>query len=518
MGREQPVNVVGYDKFYDFVNRFSLPVLFVIFALSATLFIGFYVHWDRGYLWIDEAGSLWATEHTRSVWAMQAELMRHETNPPLHFWLLYGIRAFIKEPRLAGHLLNFAVVGLSIVSIVGLPWRSGRPRLGILLGIVYLMSASSMSFMQDIRVGFTALSLCAVAVTLSGTIRLKGSADRIDLAFGAGLGLLAGISHVYGALFFGSLATALVVEALVTRNRSQLVFGLALGATCCLTFGAWFISLLIMTGGHLDSIAWLAMAASLGRPLIWRSYFGPHDLRYVMALGFVLALGSGLFRRSLLVFSICALLVVVLPILISIKTPIIFFRYFLFLGPPFHLLLALSVYDLIKSLFGGERPTRFAVFAATGGAVALAVPILTGVANAAFLVPNQDPWWTGIDRVRAEAANCPSHIIRADLSETADLKDGIQWGFTYLLRGTDLKLEDMASRTEDVSDIDCSVVGWAEHMIRSGAGRAPDLPSDDDALTLMHLTNTRHVPLKIERHFFGFVIYKAPADTEANNQ
>jgi len=65
-----------------------------------------------------------------------------------------------------------------------------------------------------------------------------------------------------------------------------------------------------------------------------------------------------------------------------------------------------------------------------------------------------------------------------------------------------------AAPVRDVSSIDCRVVGWAEHMLNSGAGRVPGVPTEAEALRLLHLTNTKHIPLRIERHVFGFVISK----------
>lgn len=47
-----------------------------------------------------------------------------------------------------------------------------------------------------------------------------------------------------------------------------------------------------------------------------------------------------------------------------------------------------------------------------------------------------------------------------------------------------------------------------EHKPESGAGLVPGAPTEADALKLANLTNARHIPLKIDRHLFGFVIYK----------
>jgi len=490
-------------------HAMSLPLLAAGLALSIAIFVAFYIHWDRGYLWLDETFSLMVAEQAHSLWDMQTRLLANETNPPLHFWLLYAFRRLIDEPRLAGHALNFVVAVLAIFGIVGLPWRAGRPRLGLLLGIAFLMSASTMSYMQDIRSGFTALSLCGVAVALSGTVRLKGQADRAELVFAAIIGALAGISHVYGALFTGCLGAAMVADAAFKRNRPQAIFGLVLGAACSLTFAIWFVSLWISTAGHLDSIAWLATLPPLvGFENVWRSYFGPVWAWYVVSLGILLALTAATFRRSAAFVVGCAAMVVAIVALISLKIPIVLFRYFLILGPALHLLLALAVYDLVERYWERDRPSRLTTLAVLGGCIALVVLVVTGISNGAFLAENQDPWWSGIDRVRAEAANCPSHTVRVNLTDAPELQDGKKFGFGYLIRGTGLQIEDLGAATKDVSDINCGIVGWAEHMPLSEAGIVPGAPTEADALRLMNLTNAKHIPLKVDRHFFGFVIYK----------
>jgi len=490
-----------------YAMSFALLIAGLIFAIAA--FIAFYIRWDRGYLWLDETFSLFVAEQAHSLWDMQTRLLANETNPPLHFWLLYAFRRMIDEPRLAGHALNFVVAAMATSGIVGLPWRAGRPRLGLLLGIVFLMSASTMSYMQDIRSGFTALSLCGVAAALSGVVRLRGHADRVELVVAAAIGALAGISHVYGALFTGCLGGAMVADAAFKRSRSQAVFGLVLGGVCSLTFAIWFISLWISTGGRLGSIAWLAsLPPLLGFDLVWRAYFGPVWAWYVIGIGFALALTAAAFRRSAAILLACGAMVVAIVALISLRMPIILFRYFLILGPAFHLLLALAVYDLVGRYWKMDGPGRLATLAVLGGCIALVVPVGTGISNAAFLALHQDPWWSGIDRVRAEAANCPSRTVRVNVTDAPELRDGKKFGFNYLVRGTGLRIEDAAPPAKDVSEINCSVVGWAEHMPRSGAGIVPGAPTEADALKLMNLTNAKHIPLKVERHFFGFVIYK----------
>lgn len=499
-------NRAGFTYFKK-IAGISLPLLIVGLLVSIVTFFGFYAYWDRGYFWIDEVFSLWVTDKSHSVWAMQTQLLTNETNPPLHYWLLYGFRQLIADPRSAGHALNFVVMALSVSFMVWLPWRAGRPGLGLLLGIVFLMSSGTMYFMQDIRNGFTAMALCGVAIALSGTVRLKGEATRSDLILAAGVGLLAGISHVYGALLVGCLSAAVIVDSMLKRSRSQAVFGLVLGTTCSLSFAAWFAGLWISTGGHLGSIAWLAgLPPLVGFELVWSSYFGPVWAWPMIALGVALALTAAAFRRAAIILAICAAMVAVIPAVISLKTPIVFFRYFLILGPALHLLLAVAIYELIQNYSGAQRPGRLAGLAVLGGSIAVALPVVTGVFDAAALLA-ENPWWMGVDRVRAEAGHCPSHIIRADLSENPG--PATRWGFEYLIRGTGLKVEDAAQSPKDVSDIDCSVVGWAEHMVRSGAGSAPGVPTEADALKLMNLTNSKHVPLKVERHPFGFVIYKA---------
>ena len=84
------------------------------------------------------------------------------------------------------------------------------------------------------------------------------------------------------------------------------------------------------------------------------------------------------------------------------------------------------------------------------------------------------------------------------------------FGYNYLLRGTELRAINANHRHEDVSQVNCRVVGWLEHAIAQGilAGLVPGEPQEAQALKALTLDNVHHVPLTIERHLSGFVIAK----------
>jgi len=146
------------------------------------------------------------------------------------------------------------------------------------------------------------------------------------------------------------------------------------------------------------------------------------------------------------------------------------------------------------------RGIRLAVSASAAAAVLIAVPVAGG--SLAAQPWGGNPVWTGIDEARRLAGRCPSRTIRVAVSSD----DVYRFGYRFLLRGTGLEIDDGRGGMRDVTDTDCAVVGWQEHIIPVGV--RPGLPDEAQALAWLGLTNVRHVPLKIERHVFGYVVVK----------
>lgn len=481
------------------------PVALVVAVLVfAAVFCGRAPH---SYIWIDEAFTLYHTDPRLSPATMQAGLAT-ETNPPLHFWLLYGIRHLIADARVAGLMLNLAGVGGTCIFLMWNARRIGRVHLGFLVTTVYLLSATTIAGSMEIRPTPLARDLCVIAAALAATVRLRRSASRSEVIWAAVIGAASGISHVYGALFVGSVAAAMVVAGLVNHAKSMQAFGLVLGAACSLLFALWWLSINLASGGNLQSIAWLKNFAFYEGTLqfAFPPFFGPGYTWVLVAAGLILALASPVFRRSVSVWLVTAGLFLALPLIVSQRIPIIFYRYYIIEAPAFHVLLAFVLYDMVAGADAAKRPIH--LWATAGAVVGLAAPILSGPLAASQLLHLRMEW-RGAQLVREAAGACPSKTIRT--VETADFGPAIsRFAYSYAMGNTGLRLVDAAATPQDASEVNCRILGWMEHAVVKGipAGIVPGEPSQQAALHALHLTNKKHLRLTIERHLSGFVILK----------
>jgi hypothetical protein len=512
-GNMQPSETDSQTKRRDMAgaSQLAMPALWLGLIVAAAVFTSvFWAYAHENRLWVDEIYTLWVTDTAHSVVDMQNGVLRVETNPPLHYWLMYFMRLLISDSISAGRGLNMLCAVITTALIVWLPRRACKPGLGLTLGLVFLLSAGATCLVQDIRPALVALCLCISAAALAGTVRLKGTADRLDLGLAAGLGLLGGISHVYGALFIGALAASMVIDGVATGKRKQWAFALVLGLSCCLSFGLWWTGLMLTTHGHLATIEWLK-DPDLNKytlPLAWPAYFGPDYVWVLFAGGLALALSTRAFRQALSAWLVCAVIFAALPVIISLKMPIILWRYLVIASPAFHILLVFVWLDTASRLAHPLKP--WAAAALAGAALTVIAPVLSGIYVGRLLVAER-PDWTGIDVVRAQAAQCPSATIRIATPDgtEASQSPAYLFGYQFLTRGSGLRLEDASQTHRDVADINCSVVGWTEHVLPVGI--IPGVPDEAEALQRLNLTNKKGVPLIIERHRFGFVVSKARA-------
>ncbi|WKL57930.1 glycosyltransferase family 39 protein [Asticcacaulis sp. ZE23SCel15] len=463
-------------------------------ALAGTVFlVMFVVNARRGGLWTDELFTVWATDPSINPWQLQFDRLRYETNPPLHFWLLYGLRQVVPEARVAGLILNFTVVVATVAAIVMTMRRDGRAWLGYALAILFLLNTATLIYVQEVRAYMLALGLCAVLAVLVMRFIAQG---RGRVALLAVLGAVTGLSHVYGALFAGALAAALVIEGLVFRRTEVWRAGLILGVACSVPFLIWFVGVSHQEGGTLRNIGWISFAPEHIKSTIdgiVRVFVGPVWVVIIWVMALILALSSPVFRRSGLMVAVVAVIFMIGPFAISAKVPILHYRYFAVGFPALMLLLAMAVCEVWRA-----EPSRLRKGAA---AILVLIPVVMSL-PVSWVELTAKPVWRGAEVVRTNAQACPSQTIRGLIYPDAKVQPIFPFTYEYLLRGTGLKVTG-SDQVADVSDINCRIVAWVEH-----SGFISETTDEALLLERLNLTNRERVPLTIQRHLNGVVILK----------
>jgi hypothetical protein len=385
------------------------------------------------------------------------------------------------------------VVMATVAAIVMTMRRDGRVWLGYLLATVFLLNSATLIYVQEVRAYMLAMGLSAVLAVLVMRFRTQRRGPVMVLAT---LGAAAGLSHVYGALFAGALAAALVVEGLVSRRTALWRAGLILGAACSVPFLIWFAGVSHQEGGTLRNIGWISFAPEHIKSTIdgiVRVFIGPIWVLILWAIALIVALSSPVFRRSGLMVAVVAVIFLIGPFVISAKVPILHYRYFAVGFAALMLLLAMAVCEVWRA-----EPSRLRKGAAV---VLVLIPAVMSV-PVSWAELTTKPVWRGAEIVLANAQACPSKTVRGLTYPDAQVQPIFPFTYEYLLRRTGLRVIG-SDQVADVADINCRIVAWVEH-----SGFISETTDEALLLERLNLTNHERVALVVERHPNGLVILK----------
>ncbi len=111
--------------------------------------------------------------------------------------------------------------------------------------------------------------------------------------------------------------------------------------------------------------------------------------------------------------------------------------------------------------------------------------------------------WLGGDTVKSMINACPEGEIRVLVLQT-----GGNNLFEILTRGSGVRyVNAQDAPTRDISTIRCPVYGWAEHYLVDGRRDWVERASLQEVLSEFHLTNDHYLPLVVERHPGGLVLF-----------
>jgi hypothetical protein len=409
--------------------------------------------------WIDEYFSAWISDPTMQFDGTFLGRVVQDTNPPLYFTLLRLVRGVTADPRAAFLVLDAICLLACLAVVFWTARRAGMARLGLAAAAALLLSGPVLQYFPEGRTYFAAICLTFLASWLTGLTLTVGGAARLWMSL-AIVGAVASLTHVFAALFCGSLAGGLVVEGLLSRRRNVWMSGVALGSAASLVFVTWFLSAPLT----LNSVSWIVFTYQAVMDALWyvrNLIVGPVVMLLPLLALALFGLRAPGTRQLLVVFGITGVLFVLLPIAISFKTPIISGRYWTIGGPVVPVFLVFLARAFVLK---GDQPSRIA---AAGVAA-----YLLAIGGLGFMAARQNtlekPLWKGGEIVAGLAANCgPKSIHVLSMSLQPFAMTTFTAGFPLASKlPPEIFVDTAATDTPllQVSNSTCPVVGWAEHI------------------------------------------------------
>jgi hypothetical protein len=455
-------------------------------------------------LWLDELFTLWAADPRIPFPEAFATRILPDTNGPIYFSLVHVMQQAGVMERAAFVVINFVAMAVLLGVILVRGWRSGLMATALSCVAIALSTAPLLVYGPEGRIYAMVMSLCA-ALAFEGGRALSGWAvKRNDLIIAGVMGAFSAWMHVYGAIFAGALAAALVITGwLLLRRRDVLVLGLVIGTAATAALVIWLAFAFRLFTGTID---WIRFDAQWVFDSIWtvKLYLIGPMVGVLVALAFIgLSLIPKHSRSLAIALIITGAIFVAIPLAVSVKMPIFLGRYLLVAGPA---LLVLCVFLLRLHVVADGAPRYWRGGLVALGVLFLAFPLMQGYPTASHVFATRSDW--GGHKVALKAVgNCPEGEIRTLTSVP------LMHGFDYYLEGRLKPVPPSAAPVRDVSDINCPVLGWAEHYENTDL-HVHWYERADMARVLndFRLTNTTGIPLEIVRHRAGLVLVRAEAD------
>jgi hypothetical protein len=372
--------------------------------------------------------------------------------------------------------------------------EAGFPRLAIATSIAFLLSGPVLRFVSEARPYAPAMALAFVTSWFSALAILVPRARWAPTSF-ALLGIVAGLTHIYTALLCGSFAAALVSLAVICRRSDLMASGLSLGISATFVLSIW---LAIWLPFHsLENLYWMKLSYATVISALWEAKqlaIGPHLLMVLIAL-----LTFGVLwpttRMLTSAFLIASAVFLFLHLLISLKQPIIFGRYWLQGTPAIIVLIALLARTW---LFDGiSRRSYLPIAGAFAAGAFLTVSDATGFITARAFTAAK-PIWKGALVVAPLARDCPTASVHVN---------GFIPLFAYTSQIPDAVFADAREPATDLinlADSKCPVLGWAEEPHLADFMRRA---TDEDLMKVLKVAASAS-QVELLRHPTGFVILR----------
>ena len=158
--------------------------------------------------WFDDLFSLWASEPTLPFSVVLRERILTDSNPPLYFSLLHLVRQGIPDDGMAVIAVNIGAIAVAAAAVYIPSRQAGVSGLAIAGFSAFVLSGPVLYFAAEGRSYVIALSIVFVASWYTALV--MSGFPALTLKSATILGCLAALTHVYAALFCGSIAAGLL--------------------------------------------------------------------------------------------------------------------------------------------------------------------------------------------------------------------------------------------------------------------------------------------------------------------
>jgi hypothetical protein len=456
--------------------------------------------------WLDELFSLWSTNTSLPFREAFTKRIWPDSNPPLYFSALYAARLVIEHDRMAIIALNVAFMLASASAVLLASRKSDMSDAAIVAVAAFVLSGPVLAYSAEGRSYLAALAIvfCASWFAVLAVCRIERWLGVLAFAV---LGILAALTHAFSALFCGSLAAGLLGLALVDSSRRDLVVpALVLGLSTSVMFAAW----LFLAWDSLGNIGWIKFSFPAIREAIWFvRKLAVGGILAVLLLAALLLIGIArpATRSISIVFGIAFALFVLLPLIASLKQPMINGRYWM-IGAPALPVLVVALAAIWHREGRDPRNGRIPLYA-LGGAVVLAlVSGLSGFLTAREFTAGK-PVWVGTSVTVSLLKSCPDGSVRVGMYEIANPSSAISpHFFAYMAEAPASLFVDVSkpqTPLQSPADARCPMLAWAEH-VQLGNDYPGSIP-DVELLRLMKIDASPQ-DVEVRRHPSGFIILK----------
>lgn len=447
--------------------------------------------------WLDEYFSLWSTDPSNSFANAFAGRFR-DTTPPLYYTALFWFRRFIRDEHVAVVCLNISALAAALITIC-LASRKATMTGWALVGFaVFLCSGPVLSALLEARVYLLALCITLV-VSWFSALAVTQPDTRPGAAAFALVGGLAGLTHLYAALFCCCSSAGLLLVCLLDRRRDVMRPAMAMGiasAIIATAFLVWAIDL---------APTWITFSLAAVSAAISEMAYQTFGFMVAVAI-FAAVLASALLskqtRPMATLFASAWIMFLLLPVLASFWRPMVTGRYLLVGAPSAIVFLLFGVKHLTDRRPPGASFTT--VWLAIVACGALLTVMNFGGYHRARLAIVSKPDWRGADLVASRVRECPRgsvHVYPA-LPNLFAVAAGAP---------ENVFVDAKSPRTEfiGVAASKCDVLGWAEHVFHGEHAAFQEnfvlTASDEELLHILRI-DAAPAEVRINRHWSGYVV------------